>query len=102
MCYPQDVEEILLTCPGVAEAAVVGVPDEKRGEVVKAFLVMESKKLWNEEEIQAWCKEHLSAHKRPRIIEHCPDGLPRNFLGKLLRRKLRDVQPETSAETEAE
>ncbi len=99
--YPQDVEEILLTCPGVAEAAVVGVPDEKRGEMVKAFLVMESKKLWNEEEIQAWCKEHLSAHKRPRVIEHCPEGLPRNFLGKLLRRKLRDVEPEASTQPEA-
>ncbi len=98
--YPQDVEEILLTCPGVAEAAVVGVPDETRGEMVKAFLVMESKKLWDEDKLHAWCKEHLSAHKRPRVIEHCPEGLPRNFLGKLLRRKLRDLQPKTPAEAE--
>ncbi len=92
--YPQEVEEALLTCPGVAEVAVVGVPDEKRGELVKAYFVMESKKLWKPDEIKAWCREHLSAHKRPREIEHCPDGLPRNFLGKLLRRKLREEQVE--------
>ena len=97
--YPQDVEEILLTCPGVSEAAVVGVPDKKRGEMVKAFLVMESKKLWNEDKLMAWCREHLAAHKRPRVIEHCPDGLPRNFLGKLLRRKLRDAEPVEAEDT---
>ncbi len=98
--YPQEVEEALLTCPGVAEAAVVGVPDEKRGELVKAFLVMESRRLWDEDAIMAWCRKHLAAHKRPRVIEHCPDGLPRNFLGKLLRRKLRE--PEAASQAPAE
>lgn len=96
--YPQEVEEVLLTCPGVAEVAVVGVPDDKRGEMVKAYFVMESKKLWKPDEINAWCKQHLSAHKRPRAIEHCPDGLPRNFLGKLLRRKLREEEAAAPAE----
>ena len=62
---PQEVEEILLTCPGVAEAAVVGVSDEERGEMVKAFFVMESKKLWNPDAINAWCQANLAAHKRP-------------------------------------
>ncbi len=96
--YPQEVEEILLTCPGVAEAAVVGVPDEERGEMVKAFFVMESKKLWNPDAINAWCQANLAAHKRPRAIEHCEDGLPRNFLGKLLRRKLREGEGEAEAD----
>ncbi len=88
--FPQEVEEVLLSCPGVAEAAVVGIPDEKRGETVKAYVVMESKKLWKPDQINTWCRENLAAHKRPRVIEHSPDGLPRNFLGKLLRRRLRE------------
>ena len=88
--FPQEVEEALLNCPGVTEAAVVGIPDEQRGEIVKAWLVMESKKLWKPDEIHAWCRDNLAAHKRPREIEHSPDGLPRNFLGKLLRRRLRE------------
>ena len=97
--YPQEVEESLLTCPGVAEVAVVGIPDAERGEMVKAYLVMESKKLWKPDTIRAWCRKNLAAHKRPRAIEHCPDGLPRNFLGKLLRRKLREDHVTASHET---
>ena len=88
--YPQEVEQVLLKCPGVEEAAVVGVPDEKRGELVKAFIVLSKGTKWNKDRINDYCHEHLAAHKRPRELEHCPDGLPRNFLGKILRRKLRD------------
>jgi long-chain acyl-CoA synthetase len=79
--YPQEVEEALLTCPGVTEVAVVGLPDEERGEMVKAYFVMKSKKQWKPDDINAWCLENLAAQKRPRAIEHCPDSLPRNFLG---------------------
>jgi len=90
--YPQEVEQALLNCPDVEEAAVVGVPDDKRGEVVKAFIVLAPGTKWNEDTINEYCREHLGAHKRPRALEHCPDGLPKNFLGKILRRKLRESE----------
>lgn len=84
--YPQEVEEALLTYPGVKEVAVVGIPDQERGEILNACFLMESNKQWKPEEIHAWCRENLSAQKRPRVIEHFPNGLPPKSLGKLLRR----------------
>ncbi|MCA9050481.1 MAG: AMP-binding protein [Planctomycetaceae bacterium] len=88
--YPQEVEHALKTHPDVKDAAVIGVPDEHRGEAVKAFIVLKSGAAWNEGALAAHCKEHLSAHKRPRIYEHCKGDLPRSFLGKVIRRKLKD------------
>ena len=99
--YPQEVEQVLLKCPGIAEVAVVGVDDDDRGEVVKAFVVLSAGTKWNAEAVDEFCREHLAAHKRPRRLEHCPDGLPKNFLGKVLRRKLREVAGDAQTEPEA-
>ncbi len=87
--YPGDVEEVLRGFPGVTDVAVVGVPDEQRGEVVKAILVVESEKSFRKSEFDDFVRQKLAAHKRPRIVETREDDLPRNFLGKVLRRELR-------------
>lgn len=87
--YPQEVELVLKNHPSVKDAAVVGLPDEHRGEIVKAFVVLRDSEKWNEHALSEYCHEHLSAHKRPRLFEQCTD-LPRSFLGKVIRRKLRE------------
>lgn len=91
--HPAEVDAVLIEAEGVAEAAVVGVPDPQRGEIVKAFVVMESGSPWNEDALREHCSAHLSRHKRPRVYEQC-DELPKNFLGKVIRRKLRDREEE--------
>lgn len=87
---PGDVEDVLRTYPGVQDVAVVGVEDEERGEVVKAVLVVESKKSFRRREFDEFTRTNLAAFKRPRTVEVREDDLPRNFLGKVLRRELRD------------
>jgi long-chain acyl-CoA synthetase len=98
--YPADVEEVLRTYPGVRDVAVVGVPDEERGEVVKAVLVMDSPRTFHRRPFDEFTRLKLAAHKRPRIIEVQQNDLPRNFLGKVLRRQLRDLRS-TSARDSA-
>ena len=89
--YPGEVEEILREAKGVHDAAVIGWHDNHRGEVVKAFIVMKPGAEWDEQSLHAHCARHLSKYKRPRIYECCNDDLPRNFLGKVVRRKLREI-----------
>ncbi len=87
--YPSEVEDVICRCEGVAEAAVVAAADPKRGEVVKAVVVMKEGAKWDEELLREHCRIHLSKHKQPRIFEKHEGQLPRNFLGKVIRRKLR-------------
>ncbi len=87
--YPSDVEAVLKRYPGVLDAAVVGVPDEQKGEIVKAFLAVAGRSQLRRKGLDAFLAEHLAHHKRPKLIEVCEGDLPRNFLGKVLRRKLR-------------
>ncbi len=89
LVFPAEVEEVLRGHPGVAEAAVVGVPDRDRGELVKALVVARSGVPLDPAALEAYCKLHLGKHKRPKRIEIVPE-LPKNFLGKVLRRKLRE------------
>lgn len=89
--YPRDVEDILYTNPKVELTAVVGVPDEKSGEKVKAFIKLKQGETATMEEIQAFCKEKMAGYKRPRLIEF-RDEIPVSNIGKVLRRVLRDEE----------
>jgi long-chain acyl-CoA synthetase len=89
--YPREVEEVLFEHPDVAEAVAIGVPDEYRGETVKAFVVKRSGATVAEEEILAFCKERLAPYKAPKTVEF-RDDLPKSAVGKLLRRVLVDEE----------
>ena len=89
--YPREVEEILFQHPAVAEAAVIGVPHEYRGETVVAFVILKPSFAPTEEtreKILAFCKEQLTPYKVPKILEF-RDSLPTSLVGKVLRRELR-------------
>jgi long-chain acyl-CoA synthetase len=85
--YPRDVEEVLYAHPKVQEAAVVGIKDPYRGETVKAFVVLKAGQTATEDEIIAYCREHLARYKVPTSIEF-RDSLPKTLVGKVLRRML--------------
>ncbi|KGM44437.1 AMP-dependent synthetase [Alkalispirochaeta odontotermitis] len=89
--YPRDVEDILFQHPKVALAAVVGVPDEKSGEMVKAYVQLKPGETATEQEILEFCKENMAGYKRPKIVEF-RDELPVSNVGKILRRVLRDEE----------
>ncbi len=95
--YPADVEQALRGCEDVADVAVIGVPDPERGELVKAFVVLQDGVSWNPDRLKRFAREHLAAHRRPRLWEHVLDDLPRNFLGKVIRRQLRSSTSHTGA-----
>lgn len=86
--WPREVEDVLVEHPAVREAAVVGVPDERRGETVKAFVSLRSGAQVIPEELIAHCKERLAAYKYPRQVVVI-DELPKTVTGKILRRELR-------------
>jgi long-chain acyl-CoA synthetase len=85
--YPREVEEVLYEHPKVLEAAVAGVPDEYRGETVKAYVVLKPGEEATAEEILSFCAERLAPYKRPREIRFV-DELPRNAMGKVVRAAL--------------
>lgn len=89
--YPKEIEEVLYTHPKVALAAVVGVPDDRSGEAVKAFIQLKPGEKTTGEEIVAFCKDKMAGYKRPREIEF-RDELPTSVVGKVLRRVLRDEE----------
>ncbi|TBR39577.1 MULTISPECIES: AMP-binding protein [Dyella] len=86
--YPNEVEDIIMQHPGVAEVAAVGVQDEHSGEVVKLFVVRKDPSL-TVEQIKEFARENLTGYKRPKVIEF-RDSLPKTNVGKILRRELRD------------
>jgi long-chain acyl-CoA synthetase len=86
--YPNEVEQVVVTHPGVVECAAIGVPDEHSGEVVKLFVVKKDPAL-TEHDIQEYCKADLTGYKRPKYIEF-RNELPKTNVGKILRRALRD------------
>ncbi len=89
--YPREVEEVLFEHPAVQLAAVVGVPDPKRGETVKAFIVLKPGKTATEEEIINFCKERLAPYKVPKLVEF-RNELPQSAVGKVLRRVLKEEE----------
>ncbi|HEY6751761.1 MAG TPA: long-chain fatty acid--CoA ligase [Rubrobacteraceae bacterium] len=87
--WPREVEDVLYTHEQVKEAAAVGVPDEYRGETVKAFVALKEEDAVSEEELIAHCKEQMADYKYPRQIQFMEE-LPKTATGKFLRRELRD------------
>ena len=86
--WPREVEDVLYEHEAVREAAVIGVPDEYRGESVKAFVSLRPGRTVSEEELIAFTRERMAAYKYPRSIEFL-DEIPKTVTGKLLRRELR-------------
>ena len=89
--YPDEVDGVLTSHPAVVESATIGVPDVKRGELVKAFVVLRPGTTVTAEEITAYCRENLAAYKVPRAIEFRSE-LPKSPVLKVLRRELRDEE----------
>ncbi|RLQ87131.1 long-chain-fatty-acid--CoA ligase [Notoacmeibacter ruber] len=86
--YPNEIEEVAAGHPDVLEAAAIGVPDERSGEVPKLFIVAKEGSSLDEHEILQYCRENLTGYKRPRKVEFCKE-LPKSPVGKILRKDLR-------------
>ena len=86
--YPREVEETLIAHPDVSLVAVIGIPDERVGEEVKAFVIREPGSDLSAEALMSWCRDRLATYKCPRTVEF-RDSLPMNATGKLLKRELR-------------
>ena len=95
--YPRDVEEVLYQHPKILEAAVVGLRSAKSGETVKAYIVLKKGETSTEDEMEAFCRERLTAYKVPKAFEF-RDDLPKTMVGKVLRRALVEEE-KTRAET---
>ena len=88
--YPNEVEAIVATCPGVAECACIGMPDERTGEAVRLFVVKVPAAVLTEEQIVAHCKLELAGYKVPKQVRFL-DALPKSTVGKILRKDLRAI-----------
>ncbi len=86
--FPNQIEDVVVMHPGVAEAAAIGAPDERSGEVVK-IIVVKKDPLLTAEDLMAHCRKHLTGYKVPKIIEFREEPLPKTAIGKILRRQLR-------------
>ncbi|MDE5462714.1 long-chain fatty acid--CoA ligase [Bradyrhizobium sp. CSS354] len=93
--YPNEIEEVIASNPGVLECAVIGIPDSKSGEAVKAFVVKKDPNL-TAEALVKFCQEQLTGYKVPKHIEFRTD-LPKTNVGKILRRQLRDEKKAEAA-----
>ena len=85
--YPREIEEILYAHPAIIEAAVIGIPHESLGEEIKAVVTLGAGQETTQDEIIAYCKQHLAAYKYPRHVEFL-DALPKGPTGKILKREL--------------
>jgi long-chain acyl-CoA synthetase len=92
--YPNEIEDIIASHPGVLEVAAVGVPDEKSGEAVKVFVVKKSPAL-TAQSVKDHCRDKLTSYKCPKFVEF-KDELPKTNVGKILRRALREDDPKKS------
>jgi long-chain acyl-CoA synthetase len=86
--YPREIEEVLYTHPAVYEAAVIGIADEVKGEIAKAYLTLKPGQSATEKEIVDFCKQNLAPYKVPRQVEVRAE-LPKSSTGKILHRELR-------------
>jgi long-chain acyl-CoA synthetase len=86
--YPNEIENVVVEMDGILEAAAIGIPDERSGEIVKVFAVRTDPNITEQDVIQ-YCRENLTGYKRPKLVEF-RDDLPKTNVGKILRRELRD------------
>ena len=89
--YPVELDDVLMGHPKILEACTIGIPHEYRGETVKAFIVVKEGENLTANEVDSYCKENLAAYKIPKIIEFI-DELPKSAVGKILRRKLKEME----------
>ena len=89
--YPNELEDVMATLPGVVKCAAIGVPDEKSGEAIKVFLVKSADSTLTEKDVIAHMRSSLTAYKVPKHVEF-RDALPTTNVGKILRRELRDEE----------
>ncbi|MEZ3186085.1 long-chain fatty acid--CoA ligase [Pseudomonas sp. LM13] len=89
--YPNELEDVLASLPGVLQCAAIGVPDEKSGEAIKLFVVVKPGESLTKEQVMQHMHDNLTGYKRPRYVEF-RDTLPTTNVGKILRRELRDEE----------
>jgi acyl-CoA synthetase (AMP-forming)/AMP-acid ligase II len=89
-CYPAEIENSLCSMPGVARAAVIGVPDERMGEVARAYIVTTADAALDEAGIIQWCRDNMANYKVPRSVRFLRE-FPMNAGGKVLKNELREL-----------
>ena len=89
--YPNELEDVLATLPGVLQCAAIGIPDEKSGESIKVFVVVKPGATLTKEQVMQHMHDNLTGYKRPKAVEF-RDSLPTTNVGKILRRELRDEE----------
>jgi long-chain acyl-CoA synthetase len=89
--YPNELEDVLATLPGVLQCAAIGVPDEKSGEAIKLFVVCKPGTTLSKDQVMTHMRANVTAYKVPRSVEF-RDALPTTNVGKILRRELRDEE----------
>jgi long-chain acyl-CoA synthetase len=89
--YPNELEDVLATLPGVLQCAAIGVPDEKSGEAIKIFIVAKPGVTLTKEQVMEHMRANVTGYKVPRSVEF-RDALPTTNVGKILRRELRDEE----------
>jgi long-chain acyl-CoA synthetase len=89
--YPNEIEDVLYTHPAVKETAVIGIPDQYKGEAIKAFVVVKQGMEVTAGELIAHCKERLAKYKIPAYVVFA-ESLPKSAVGKILRRELREAE----------
>jgi len=92
--WPREIEEVISAHPSVLEVGVAGMPDQMKGESVKAWIVLRPNTTLDAAELKAWCKERLAPYKVPTHFEFVAD-LPKSQVGKVLRRVLRQEPVKT-------
>jgi len=88
--YPREVEEVMMKHSAVSMVAVIGIPDDEKGEEIKAYVVLNKGEEITPEELSNWTKEHIAAYKYPRVIE-ITETLPMSATGKILKKELRKL-----------
>ncbi|EWC42732.1 long-chain-fatty-acid--CoA ligase FadD1 [Stutzerimonas stutzeri] len=89
--YPNELEDVLASLPGVLQCAAIGIPDEKSGEAIKLFVVVKPGESLTREQVMQHMHDNLTGYKRPKAVEF-RDSLPTTNVGKILRRELRDEE----------